>query len=244
MDTLPPILIQRKSFRRKHLSVRVLASGVIKVIASIPTPRREISQFLNQYKDWINKNLNECQRIKNKYPPKKFIEGEKFLLKGQEYPLILRPTIKKDPEFQIVHSQFTLFLPSKSPPEIESLRQCLRQFYENLGRQELKKSIDDYSQKMNLYPKAVSFRSQKTRWGSCSQEGHVSLNWRLAAAPPECLDYVVVHELCHLKYMNHSQKFWQLVERYSPHWKIYRKWLRDNRYAFDFLAKKSELYPN
>ena len=72
----------------------------------------------------------------------------------------------------------------------------------------------------------------------------MSLNWRLIAAPVECLDYVVIHELSHLKYQNHSKSFWSLVERYSPHWKSHKKWLRDHQYDFDFLAKKSELHPS
>ena len=74
----------------------------------------------------------------------------------------------------------------------------------------------------------IRIASQKTRWGSCSYKGTLSFNWRLMMAPPEVLDYVVVHELCHLCEMNHSAAFWSLVESILPDWKVRRKWLSDN----------------
>lgn len=74
----------------------------------------------------------------------------------------------------------------------------------------------------------ISIRSQKTRWGSCSLQGNLNFNCLLLLTPPEVLDYVVVHELCHRKYMNHSSLFWAEVERVIPDYKSRRKWLRDN----------------
>ena len=74
----------------------------------------------------------------------------------------------------------------------------------------------------------ISIRDQKTRWGSCSSEGNLSFNWRLILAPPDVLDYVVIHELCHRKEMNHSKEFWALVESLMPEYKERRKWLREN----------------
>ncbi|MDE7199770.1 MAG: M48 family metallopeptidase [Lachnospiraceae bacterium] len=74
----------------------------------------------------------------------------------------------------------------------------------------------------------VTIRDQKTRWGSCSARGTLSFNWRLMLAPPAVLDYVVVHELCHLTHMNHSPAFWALVESVCPDYRIYRKWLKEH----------------
>lgn len=75
---------------------------------------------------------------------------------------------------------------------------------------------------------SLTIRDQKTRWGSCSGRGTLSFNWRLILAPPEILDYVVVHELCHLTYMNHSKEFWGLVGSVIPDYKVRRKWLKEN----------------
>ena len=72
----------------------------------------------------------------------------------------------------------------------------------------------------------IRIGGQRTLWGSCSPRGTLSFNWRLVLAPPEVLDYVVVHELCHLRVPNHSRRFWELVERHRPHWRQQRDWLR------------------
>ncbi len=74
----------------------------------------------------------------------------------------------------------------------------------------------------------ITIRDQKTRWGSCSSKGTLSFSWRLMLAPPRVLDYVVLHEICHLKEMNHSAAFWNLVGSVMPDYKEYRKWLRDH----------------
>jgi predicted metal-dependent hydrolase len=82
--------------------------------------------------------------------------------------------------------------------------------------------------------KAIRIRDQKTLWGSCSPRGTLSFNWRLVLAPFEVLDYVVVHELCHLREPNHSRRFWRLVEEHRPRWREQRDWLRD--YGSELLA--------
>lgn len=74
----------------------------------------------------------------------------------------------------------------------------------------------------------ITIRDQKTRWGSCSSKGTLSFNWRLILAPPRVLDYVVIHELCHLTYMNHGKDFWNAVSCVMPDYKIYRDWLKKN----------------
>ena len=74
----------------------------------------------------------------------------------------------------------------------------------------------------------LAIRGQRTRWGSCSARGTLSINWRLVLAPPPVLDYVVVHELCHLREPNHSPRFWALVEARRPDWRTQRDWLRDH----------------
>lgn len=85
-----------------------------------------------------------------------------------------------------------------------------------------------YAEIMGVTYGRITIRNQKTRWGSCSSKGNLNFNCLLMLMPDKVLDYVVVHELCHLKQMNHSKKFWKEVERYRPDYKNYKKWLNEN----------------
>ena len=83
-----------------------------------------------------------------------------------------------------------------------------------------------YSERMGLYPTQVRITGARTRFGSCSSQGHICFSWRLMQYPPEAIDYVVVHELAHLRYMNHGAEFYELIARYLPDWKTRRALLR------------------
>ena len=104
--------------------------------------------------------------------------------------------------------------------EIRQLREKARQLVTN--------RVQYYAPIIGVTYNQISIRSQKTRWGSCSSKGNLSFNCLLALVPPEVLDYVVVHELCHRKELNHSRAFWTLVENVMPDYKLHRKWLSDN----------------
>jgi len=95
--------------------------------------------------------------------------------------------------------------------------------------------VEDYSEIMGVIYNRVAFRTQKTRWGSCSKEGNLNFNCLLALCPEPVIRYVVVHELSHRVHMNHSKAFWQLVEEFMPDYKEHRKWLRENG---EFLIKR------
>lgn len=111
----------------------------------------------------------------------------------------------------------------------ESIARALCRFAEAEARLHLTDRVRYWSGQMGMRPSGISFRRQKTRWGSCSSEGHVSLNWKLIFAPEAVIDYVVIHELAHLKHQDHSKDFWDLVEKYDPEARLHRRWLRDHQ---------------
>lgn len=115
------------------------------------------------------------------------------------------------------------FQKEKSPSQIR-----LEAIYREAAKEYFPKRVYHFAHILGVSYGNITIRDQKTRWGSCSSKGNLSFNWRLILAPPNVLDYVVVHELCHRKEMNHSPKFWALVESVMPDYKQYRKWLKEN----------------
>jgi len=106
--------------------------------------------------------------------------------------------------------------------------ETLEKRYRTAARARFESRAEYYQKFTGGYYSSITVRDQKTRWGSCSSRGTLSFNYRLIFAPPEVLDYVVVHELCHLTHMNHSKDFWNMVARIMPDYKAHKQWLRDH----------------
>lgn len=112
--------------------------------------------------------------------------------------------------------------------KVRTLTDAEREVYRGQARNVFEQKVRYYAGLMNVTYGRIAIRDQKTRWGSCSAEGNLNFNWRLIFAPAGVLDYVVVHELAHRKEMNHSARFWAVVEMYMPEYKKYRNWLKEN----------------
>ena len=125
-----------------------------------------------------------------------------------------------------VHPKETSRLPGE-----EALKQ-----YDTEAAQKIRESLNQFQPLVGIHPKKVSIGNQKTRWGSCNRHHDLRFNWRLVLLPPAILDYVVVHELCHLIHLNHSKSFWKKVESILPDYKEKRRWLREN--SIDYLRPK------
>ena len=126
--------------------------------------------------------------------------------------------------------------PKPSQKEKTPYERRLEAPYRQAAKEYIPKRVAYYAQLLDVTYATISIRDQKTRWGSCSSKGNLSFSWRLILAPPKVLDYVVVHELCHRKEMNHSPRFWALVESLVPDYKTHRKWLKENGEKLTILS--------
>jgi predicted metal-dependent hydrolase len=241
------VQVYRRAYKRS-LGLTLQVNGRIRVSAPKSTPLARIEKFLLSHSDWIDANLAKYQELRENYPKKVFSEGEVFLFLGSEVQLHYKLGVASEPHVDVIHSMLVVFVPREMFTNFNGLEphpefaDLIIDFFKAESRRILTDRLLLYSDRMNVKPSAVSFRSQKTRWGSCTVQGKISLNWRLIVARMEVVDYVVIHELAHLKFHNHSAAFWALVASQMSDYKEHRRWLREHQFEADFLAKRSELH--
>ena len=106
------------------------------------------------------------------------------------------------------------------------MRAAIRSTLSTVALERIRQRLNHYAPRVGRTPGRVAIRDQKSRWGSCSGKGNLNFNWKLIMAPPGALDYVVIHELCHLREFNHSPRFWTLVAAQMPDYEVWKKWLK------------------
>lgn len=124
---------------------------------------------------------------------------------------------------------------SNLTPAEQKRLQIMERRYRNAARDVFTSRVAYYHSLTGGNYTSITIRDQKSRWGSCSSRGTLSFNYRLVFAPPKILDYVVVHELCHLTHMNHSKDFWNMVERIMPEYRVCKTWLREHGHELNLL---------
>ena len=149
---------------------------------------------------------------------------QKILYLGEEYALTRIIDPETGPAITFFTDRFYITVPDNSS---EKMLQLLEKWYRNQAREYITGRVKHFSQKLKLNCNRICIKGQKTRWGSCSSLKNLNFNWLLIMAPAAVIDYVVIHELSHLVEMNHSRKFWQLVESHCPDYQQHRKWLRE-----------------
>ncbi len=226
----------RRSTRAKRLNLKVAQD---KVRVSVPpnVSYADAKAFVESKRDWIVKHV-EAWRSQNLKTARKYETGEYLPFLGQSLPLFVQRTRTKDSgdgvrfrvKVKLSAEGFWLEMPADIPPEAYSsiARDILVKWYRKQAERIFRSRLDHYAGRMGLQYQRLSIREQKTRWGSCSSKKTISLNWRIVLAPEKVMDYLIVHELAHLRQMNHSPAFWSLVETYIPDYRTWRKWLKDN----------------
>lgn len=151
-------------------------------------------------------------------------EGSRICIEGKGYALHL--TAGHDTALSISGGDCLLTLPH--PEDAEAVRGALKQALSQRALARIRERLNHYAPQLGVTFGRVTVRDQKSRWGSCSAKQNLNFNWKLIMAPSEVLDYVVVHELCHLREFNHSPRFWALVEHQMPEYVHWKKWLKSH----------------
>lgn len=165
------------------------------------------------------------------FPEKEFVSGEQILCLGHHYILIVEMmnqncSITPHIAQQEIHITISSFLNAEERKRI--IKNALIEWYYTQAEHIINERVNYYSQLLDVSPNKIIIKEQKRRWGSCSMNGTLRFNWRAIMAPLSIIDYIVVHELCHLKIKNHSSDFWNLVSSLIPDYKKLRFWLKNN----------------
>ena len=201
--------------KRKTLAIYIRSNGEVEVRAPRRVSLEVIEQAVQMREEWIRQKLEPIQQRVQLREDFTVTDSSKLTLLGREYPVEYAEKCAFDGvRFLIPREAFCVLRPQLFP------------LYKNIARGYLKDRVEEYSQKTALVPKSMRISSAATRWGSCSGTNALSFSWRLILAPPQAVDYVVVHELAHIREHNHSDRFWRLVEEILPDYEQSEKLLK------------------
>ena len=213
----------RSRRRKKTLSIQVEKDGTVLVRVPLRVVQADIDRFLKEKKQWLLRAIGRQQKQNHDRPARAFIPGERFDYLGGTYPLQIGERDNPGDALTFTGREFLL-----RRDALGGVRVLFHLWYQKQARVHLDERVRRFSGLLGLSPAGVAVHNARSRWGSCSPEDRVRFTWRLIMAPPEIIDYVVVHELCHMKIRDHSRDYWGLVQSVLPDYKKRRAWLKDH----------------
>ena len=223
--SLPLRIVENRRARR--LTLRIDSGGRgLRVTVPPGVAWREVNRFLSRHQDWLEKHLAKVPVRPNVRP------GIKLPLRGVPHRIVHEPgtrgtvtVSKKTGEpLLIVHG------------ERQHLSRRLSDFLKRQAKRDIEALVEKHTTTIRKRAKAIRFRDTVSPWGSCTSEGNLSFSWRIMMAPPAVIDYLVAHEVAHLKEMNHGAKFWKLCEQLCPETERCRAWLKRNGGALQAIG--------
>jgi len=203
----------RRSDRARRVRVSVDAHGGVEVVLPRRTPASAAPAAIEELRPWIERRLHAATALR-----------ATIAARGTTVPYLdSQLTLTPQPGRTRAHrAQDALLVPA----EADAAQLAIERWYRRAAAREIAPRLDIAAAALGTSYTTLSIRAQRTRWGSCSSTGAMSFNWRLLLAPAAVLDYVVWHEACHLRVMDHSPRFWALVRRHCPGYEEQRRWLR------------------
>ncbi|MDG5767072.1 SprT family zinc-dependent metalloprotease [Balneolales bacterium ANBcel1] len=229
---LPPVTIIRRK-RQRTMRIRVRKDGII-VSGPSTVSKKRLLGFVQEKSGWIYKNWSRQLQRRQMLDELRDRYRGTLLLRGDRKPVRVVPVHKLRKPVLVENGQDIIYRhesgngssqdrcgPFPSP-------ELVMAFYRNTAVEEIPDRVAYWSNRLPFQPSRISIRNQKTKWGSCSARGTISLNWRLIKCPAAIKDYIIIHELCHLRHFNHSRDFWRCVETFYPDVLAAKKWIKKN----------------
>ncbi|HHT64186.1 MAG: M48 family metallopeptidase [Bacillota bacterium] len=215
--------IIRKSRKAKNVRIVVREGTGLEVVIPETYPVNNIEALLHKKAKWIQ---NKLKQMEENAALTKTVQDEALTViryLGKEYPIVLILDNSLPIRVELSEDKALLTLPRN---EEDVIRRVIDAWYRWAAKSFLSERTNFWAQKMGVSYQTIYIRNQKTRWGSCSIKNNLSFNMRIIMAPLEVVDYIIIHELAHLKEMNHSKRFWRVVEEFCPDYKKCLAWLK------------------
>ena len=207
---------------RRDVLIQALEGNLTRVYAPKRMPLSEIDAL-------VGRRAGEILSMQRALAPAPLRSGECVRVEGRPRRLRLE---RGTGESSLTETEWVLFCPD--PENARQVRDRARSFLAEMALVRIRERLEVYAPRIGVSYGRVTVRNQRSRWGSCSAKGNLNFNWRLILAPEKCLEYVVIHELCHRREFNHSARFWDLVQRQMRDYQVWKDYLKKNGAGLNF----------
>lgn len=221
----------RKSNSRRTADIVIERDGKVSVRAPNHLREEQVDELVEAKRLWIYRNLAEWRDLNATRVIREYRNGEGFLYLGSAYRLMLvsdqaEPLTLKDGRFRLRRDLV-------DRGDIPAAQAAFRDYFIARGKERIERRVAHYAPKVGVTPAAITVKELGFRWASCGVESKLAFHWKCMMAPPKIIDYIVVHELCHLHYRDHTDAFWNEVDKVMPDFHERKNWLRRYGASFD-----------
>ncbi|MCE5221790.1 MAG: M48 family metallopeptidase [Clostridium sp.] len=218
---------------RKTMEIAVEPPNNITVTAPIGTKEEEILKKVESKGSWIIQKIYSFKHMNYMPIQREFVNGESFMYLGRNYSLQIELDSESDsesgsrgknPKVKLYRGKFIVKAMDKYE---ENIRKAMELWYRDKAKEVIELRVKYYQSFFNIEPTEIRIKEQKKRWGSCTSKNELLFNWRCIMAKSNALDYIVVHEMCHMYHKDHSKEFWELVASVLPDYEVRKEWLKN-----------------
>ncbi len=210
--------------RRVTADIVIKRDGRVLVRAPESIADERIEDMVEAKRYWIYKNLAEWRDLNATRVLREYKNGEGFLYLGRSYRLLL--VADQEEPLLLKNGRFCLRRDLVDRGEIEAAKSAFRDYFIARGSERIRERVDYYAPKAGVTPPDINIRELGNRWASCSPSGDLAFHWKCMMAPQTIIDYIVVHELCHFHHLDHTDAFWNEVDKVMPAYRERKEWLR------------------
>lgn len=224
------VMIQYQLIRSNRKTIALSFDKACNLVVKAPlwVRKSQIDAFVTEKAEWIEATRTRLMRAKEESTKSKIKleNGDELYFLGEKRVLTVIREDRKRARVVCAMDRLLMYVPYDG--DYEYRRDQLEKWYRKEAAALLTEKAEEFAARLGVSYEDIRIKDQKSRWGSCSSKGNLNFNWRIIMAPEPVCDYVVIHELCHLVYLDHSENFWKLVESICPGYEQYKKWLKVN----------------